>query len=216
MTKQKWVLLASITLGVLGLYLLFLLAYPELSYRFGKKKFAPPVIASPPATSAISPPTNPGQTATAPESEPTEILYDTPNKLYIEKIGVTLDIIEAESAQALEHGAWHRRPQQGNPVIGGNFILTGHRFGFGLTPGEIAKHSSFYHLDKLQAGDIISIYWDQRLYEYEVESSQTVHPNAIWIEDQSEEHILTLYTCTLKGEFDGRMVVKARPVVSNE
>lgn len=140
------------------------------------------------------------------------IRYDIGNTLIIDKINLQLDIVQSESAEALERGTWHRWPKQGDPEIGNNFILTGHRFGFDWTPEGVARNSAFYQLDKLVDGDVVTVYWNQRKYEYVVDGKHTAHPNASWIEAPSEEHRLTLYTCTLGGESDGRVVLTAKPI----
>jgi LPXTG-site transpeptidase (sortase) family protein len=194
-------------LFVAGLYLIALFTVPELSWRFGDKSGLHP---EPVAAAAPTPGQDP---VSGPTGEPAAATprYDIGNTVVIEKIGVRLDIVEAENAAALEKGAWHRRPEQGNPEIGGNFILTGHRFGFDWTPQGVARNSAFYHLDKLTAGDVVTVYWNGRRYDYTIDTKKRIDPDDGWVENQTADHILTLYTCTLGGEYDGRIVYTAKP-----
>ncbi len=132
------------------------------------------------------------------------------DELYIPKIGVNVPIATGESA--LNDGAWHRYPERGNPVNGGNFILAAHRFEIGLTPGETARKSPFYHIDKLSIGDQIIVDFQGQRYGYQITSHESVKPDQVAIEAPSTEPKLTLYTCTLKGQSDGREVFIAKPL----
>ena len=192
-----------------GAYLLTLFALPAVSLSFIDKSHLHP---QPVAAAFNLPVTSPLSAPLEADAPSTPLRYDIGNTVVIEKIGVRLDIVEAADASALEQGAWHRRPTQGNPEIGGNFILTGHRFGFDWTPQGVARNSAFYHLDKLATGDVVTIYWNGQRYDYTIDTKKKINPNDGWVENQTAEHILTLYTCTLGGEYDGRIVYTARPV----
>lgn len=133
------------------------------------------------------------------------------NKVYIPKIGVNVDL-NSGGAEALEKGAWHRFPERGNPVAGGNFIISAHRFSLGATPGQTRQKSPFYHIDKLKIGDQIIVDFRGKRYGYEITEEKSVKPTQVEIEAESEEPKLTLYTCTLKGDSDGREVFIARPL----
>jgi len=194
----------------LALYFALLVLAPHLSLLFAQSKdeLHPTPRTTIPAVVEISAASEDSVVEKPEEPQ----LYDIDNALVIEKIGIKLAIPEINHAGALERGTWHRRPHQGNPEIGGNFVLTGHRFGFDWTPAGVARNSAFFHLDKLVPGDVVTVYWNQRRYDYEIVESHQVDPNATWIENQSELHRLTLYTCTLGGEYDGRVVFTARPL----
>ncbi len=131
--------------------------------------------------------------------------------VYIPKIGVSVPLVTG-GAEALEKGAWHRFPERGDPTIGGNFIVSAHRFSMGLTPGQTRQKSPFYHIDKLVIGDQILVDFQGKRYGYEVEKSYEVKPDQVEIEQKSDTARLTLYTCTLKGESDGREVFVAKPL----
>ena len=56
------------------------------------------------------------------------------NRLIVPKIGVDVAIVVGANEEVLKQGAWHRKPENGSPITGGNFVLSAHRFLLGLTP----------------------------------------------------------------------------------
>lgn len=134
------------------------------------------------------------------------------NRLYIPAIGVDVAIVEGDDETVLEKGAWHRRPQSGNPEKGGNFVLSAHRFQMGLTPQQTNAKSPFYHIDKLKEGDEIHVDYGKKRYTYKISRKYQVDRYAISIEDPSIDAKMTLYSCDLRGEQAGREVIEARPV----
>jgi len=135
----------------------------------------------------------------------------TGDRVYIPKVGVNVPL-ETGGPEALEKGAWHRFPERGDPVSGGNFIVSAHRFAIGYTPGEVRRKSPFYHIDKLAVGDQIIVDFQGKRYGYEITEHKEVTPTQVDIEAPTAEPRLTLYTCTLKGEADGREVYYAKPL----
>jgi sortase A len=133
------------------------------------------------------------------------------NQIVIPKLNVKVNYYSGDES-VLNRGAWNRFPERGNPKDGGNFILAGHRFRMSLTPWSTNKSSPFYNLDKLQDGDEILIRYDGQDYSYRVAKMYEVEPNATEIEDVSAQDKLTLYTCTMGGSSDGRLVVEAHQV----
>lgn len=134
------------------------------------------------------------------------------NRLYIPAIGIDVAVVEGNSEAVLEKGAWHRRPQSGNPEKGGNFVLSAHRFQMGLTPQQTSAKSPFYHIDKLKEGDVIHADYGGKRYTYEISRKYQVDRFAVAIEDPSPEAKMTLYSCDLRGEQAGRDVIEARPI----
>ena len=130
------------------------------------------------------------------------------NQLIIPKIGVKVDFAEG-SAKVMDVGAWHRFPERGNPVDGGNFIVSAHRFNLGWTPQQTREKSPLYNINKVNTGDVIHVDYKGQRYTYEVKKRYIVKPDAAYIEDPSSSAKLTLYSCTLKGASDGREVVEA-------
>ncbi|HUS26550.1 MAG TPA: class E sortase [Nevskiaceae bacterium] len=181
-TKKQIRLLLPILLLVFGVYLLITALAP-----------------------AIPPPSQPEHIYTGKKQQPVEIKE---NRLYIPKISVDVAINEGTAA-VLEKGAWHRKPENGNPEKGGNFVLSAHRFELGFTPQRTRAKSPFYHVDKLQAGDKIFVDYNQKRYTYEVTKKYKVDRNAVQIEAPSIEPKMTLYSCDLRGEKAGREVIEA-------
>jgi len=132
----------------------------------------------------------------------------TENRLYIPKLKLNITYKDG-GAEVLSNNAWHRYPERGDPEQGGNFILAAHRFELGLTPGEVRRKSPFYHLNRLEPGDKIYVDYEGKRYEYNATKRHSVKPTAIEIENPSAKPIMTLYTCTFKGQADGREVITA-------
>lgn len=102
-------------------------------------------------------------------------------------------IVEGDAEAVLEKGAWHRRPENGNPEKGGNFVLSAHRFQMGFTPGQTNTKSPFYHIDKLKEGDEIHVDYNYKRYAYVITRKYQVDRYAISIEDPSKETKMTLF-----------------------
>ena len=138
-----------------------------------------------------------------------KIAEDSPKDawLYIPKIDINVPY--GQSEDSLYRGAWWRKPTNGNPKDGGNFVLAGHRFVMSSTPGGTAQRSPFYSIDKLDVGDKIYVDYKAERYTYEVTAKKSVKPNAVSIENRTVQPTLTLYSCTLQGSSDGRDVVVA-------
>ena len=133
------------------------------------------------------------------------------NRLYIPKIDVNLPYATG-SETVMEQGAWWRQPQNGNPKDGGNFVLSAYRFIMGLTPQQTLRKSPFYNIGKLKTGDELVVDYDGKRYTYEISKIFSVTPDAIEIENRTNEPQLTLYSCTLGGSADGREVIVAKPI----
>ena len=179
--RKLWLILPVLGVAA-GVYLLLLTATPEI--------YNPP----------------------SPKSEwnePVERVKITENRLYLPRLKLNLPY-KAGDASVLHNNIWHRFPERGDPENGGNFILAGHRFEIGLTPADTKRKSPFYHLNQVQEGDLIYADFNGARYKYQVIRKYTVKPNQVEIEEPSEEAKLTVYTCTLKGEADGREVLEAK------
>ncbi len=179
--KHRFLLAISICLVVVGLYLAYLLLTPKL-----------PILAGP---SEI-------------DLNTTDDATDNRDRIQIEKINLEVPFFTG-SAEELDKGAWHRYPDRGDPKDGGNFILSAHRFSIGTTPAETKKRSPFYNLEKLEVGDTMRIFYQDKWYTYTVTKKYNVKPNATEIEAPSETSKLTLYSCSLNGSADGRIVIEA-------
>jgi sortase A len=127
------------------------------------------------------------------------------NTVYIPMVGIKAPIVEGSSDEALSRGAW-RRPNSSVPPQGGNTVITGHRFQY-LPPNNL----TFYHLNKVQKGDHVYIYWDDKVYTYVVDRIFEVAPSDIEIEQNTSNAQITLYTCTPLWTAKKRLVVIALP-----
>lgn len=145
-----------------------------------------------------------GYTASQSGIDYQEELKDIPseNRLVIPEIEVDAQIYAGDNS-ALENGPW-RNPKTSTPERGGNTVIAAHRFLYTNGP------NTFYHLDKVEEGDLITVFWEGREYVYEVTSIFEVEPTAIEIEDNTEEAILTLYTCAPLWTSEKRLVVRSK------
>ena len=130
-------------------------------------------------------------------------------QIIIPKIGVMVDYAPGESA--LDKGAQWRRPENGNPERGGNFIIAAHRLSIQPTPHATIEKSPFYNINKLAIGDTILVDYLGKRYSYTIQKIFNVKPEQVEIEDESIDPILTLYSCDLTGAATGRVVIIAEP-----
>jgi sortase A len=137
-------------------------------------------------------------------------VYDK-NTIFIPSVGVQSEIGQGGPAVLDKGLAWNRLPEQGNPVKGGNMVITGHSFVWGYDPSQVTKRSIFYDLKNAKVGGDVLINWYGKQYKYTITKVKTVKPSSVEIENQSSEPMLTIYTCTLGGSADGRVVVIAKP-----
>lgn len=135
------------------------------------------------------------------------------NRLYLPQINVDVPIVEQKDgesqASALDRGALHRTPDNGNPKDGGNFVLAAHRFTLGFTPSETRAKSPFYHIDEMQVGDQVYVDYNGLRYAYKISEKKTVAPSDVGIEARTKDSRMTIYSCTLSGSNDGRVVLFA-------
>jgi len=132
------------------------------------------------------------------------------DQIIIPEVGISAPILTGGS-EALEKGAWHRYPERGNPVVGGNMIISAHSFIFDWNPLKTRENSYFYNLHKLNVGDAVYVDWQGKRYAYKVSKTYEVKPDATDIEAPGIKPHLTIYTCTPGGSADGRVVVEAVP-----
>lgn len=136
-----------------------------------------------------------------------ELLQPIPdeNRIVIPKISVDAEVKEGGDISILDQGQAWRRPMTSKPDIGGNTVIVGHRY-FGQ------GKNTFYHLNKLSVGDEIIVFWDKDEYKYVINSVFETVPENISIEQNTDDTILTLYTCSgLAAE--RRLIIKALPVI---
>lgn len=145
------------------------------------------------------------------QKEPPLAQADTPppeeNTLVIPRIKLQQSVHEGEDSSTLQEGVW-RRPLASSPPNGGNTVFTGHRFTYG-------GPAVFYHLDQVRVEDEVVVFWNKKKYEYIVKRIIEVPPSAIEIEDQTDDSMLTIYTCTPLITATHRLVIQAKLVESD-
>lgn len=128
----------------------------------------------------------------------------SPNRLIITKIGVNAPIVQTDNEEyGLSLGAW-LVPDGSTPSQGGNTVITGHRFKY-LPPNNL----TFYLFDKLEAGDIVSVIWQEEKYFYRIKEIKIVDKTDLSVLSPSEESILTMFTCHPIYSTEKRLVVIA-------
>lgn len=151
-------------------------------------------------------------TPEAAKAKEEQLVHNNQNFVKIERLNLLVPFNQGENEKTLESGAWWRYPERGDPENGGNFILSAHRFKLGATPNQTKERSPFYHVEKVEKDDTIDIYYEGKWYSYKVVEKKSVAQNATEIEEPSNDAKLTLYTCSLKGSADGRVVLIAAPI----
>jgi sortase A len=195
MTLRKFNNTLSIIVIVLGLYIALSPFLPQIGFWFRDK--------SPEAVAPYS-----GQLASLENSDSNK---PTPqdNRLVIPSIGIDEPILEGSNIWVINSGGTWRRPNTSTPTENNNTVIVGHRF-FG------SNVSTFYHLDKVETGQKMAIYWQGEEIVYEVTEIKVVDPTAIEIESQTTEKQLTIYTCTPIWTAKNRLVIIAKPIIIDE
>ena len=122
------------------------------------------------------------------------------NRLVLPSITLDEEIVVGSDPDNIHRGAWHR-PRTSTPDQGGNTVIVGHRFSYN-------SPATFYHLDKMEVGDTFAIWWEGKEYVYRVFQTRVVEATAIEIEDNTDEPIATLYTCTPVWTATDRLVIR--------
>ncbi len=139
----------------------------------------------------------------------------TDNTLYIPKINAKAPIIwdvsnggdlSTDMLQALRRGV-ARYPQTALPDQVGNIFLTGHSSNYWWDPGRY--RTIFVLLNRLVAGDLVYIKYEDRLYTYKVNGQKTVAPSETGVLAPTATPTLSLMTCTPTGTTLFRRVVTA-------
>ena len=124
------------------------------------------------------------------------------NHVVIPSMNLDEFIWVGNNEKLVSKGIWHI-PHSSTPDKGSNTVLVGHRFTYKNT-------AVLYHLDKVKTGDPITVAWDGKLYNYVVSESKIVKPSDVYVEDPTEDSILTIYTCNPVWSTRERLVVVAR------
>ncbi len=121
-------------------------------------------------------------------------------RIQIPAIGVDAPVVQGDGWEQLKKGVGQHIPSP-NPGENGNVILSAHNDVY----GEI-----FRHLDRLQPGDQVILYTQQRSYTYIVERTLIVEPTAVEVMASTGAPTLTLISCYPYLVDSHRIVVFAR------
>jgi LPXTG-site transpeptidase (sortase) family protein len=127
------------------------------------------------------------------------------NRLVIPSIKLNEPIKEGSNLWVINDGGTWRRPGTSKPNKNGNTVIVGHRFYY-------SAPAPFYHLDKVDEGQTLAVYWEGVEHVYRVSEKRVVDPSQIEIEKDSPEPQLTLYTCHPLWTAKQRLVIIAKPV----
>lgn len=122
--------------------------------------------------------------------------------LVIPRMNLDEKIWVGDNEKLVNKGIWHI-PQSSTPDKGSNTVLVGHRFSY-------KDAAVLYHLDKVRVDDPITVAWGGKLYNYKVSETKIVKPSDVYVEDPTDESILTVYTCHPIWSIKERLVVVAR------
>lgn len=126
------------------------------------------------------------------------ITEDMIGLIKIPTINLKYPILEGINSKVLKQAVGHFE-MSALPGEKGNMTLIGHN--------KFILAEPFKDLDKLSAGDLITITTTERDYKYQVIKSYTVDPYNTSVVKQSDETKLTLITCT--DDAEKRLVVEA-------
>lgn len=137
-----------------------------------------------------------------------EAIENKENKIIIPKIFVDAKISESTKTDIdkVLPGGPTRIVESSTPDKSGNTVIVAHR------AYVLSGPKTFYHLPKVKNGDEITIIWNQKEYKYKVFNTLITNPEDIKIEANTEENMLTLYTCTPMIDFSKRFIVQAKLV----
>lgn len=148
-----------------------------------------------------------------------ETKYDIPNSIVIEKIGVNAPLVDARSTNqkhiniTLNNGV-AVYPESDRPGEAGNFFVTGHS---SVYPWNKTQYGQvFALLDKLEAGDIVTIYYDQYKYQYRITDKYIKAASDVWLEHPKDKSIISLMTCWPIGTNLKRMIVEGELILIHQ
>jgi sortase A len=121
-------------------------------------------------------------------------------RIQIPAIHVDAPVVQGDGWEQLKKGVGQHIGTF-NPGEEGNIVLSAHNDIF----GEI-----FRDLDKLQPGDIITLFTSQRTYTYVITSSKIVEPTQVEVIAQTTTATLTLVSCYPYRVDDMRIAIIAR------
>jgi len=125
------------------------------------------------------------------------------NTIQVAAMKVDSQVWEGKGIGTLNKGLW-RIPGSSTPDKGGNTVIAAHRWKW--LP---ASKKSFYDIDKVKLGDVITMNWENKTYSYKVSKISTVTPDKVDILQNSDQPKLTLFSCAPLFSTKYRLVVEA-------
>jgi LPXTG-site transpeptidase (sortase) family protein len=147
-------------------------------------------------------------------STPTNI---TGTRIRIPAIGLDKIVYTTGTLKQVKDNIWHS-PDTEMPHEGGNTVFVGHRYvnlvrdAKGNVVQIPPKPGVFFELPSVPVGSDIYATDSGREYHYRVTQSFEVKPDEIWVEDETTNPTLTLYTCTPLYTHNKRHVIRAELV----
>lgn len=124
------------------------------------------------------------------------------NSIKISGIKVSQPILQLPTLTPLLGETWIL-PDNSTPDKGGNTVIVGHSYS--ERGGKKIKNTLFDLVD-LKIGEKIEVAWKGKMYVYQVFDNDQFAPNDIWLEDDTKESMITIYSC-------GRFTTAYRQVV---
>ncbi len=106
-------------------------------------------------------------------------------RVQIPAIDIDAPVVQGDGWEQLKKGV-AQHPGTADPGQNGNMVFSAHNDVF----GEI-----FRHLDRLQAGDEVIVYTNQRAFVYVVDQTQVVEPTQVEVMGATQEPVVTLISC---------------------
>lgn len=120
-------------------------------------------------------------------------------RIQIPAIGVDAPVVQGDGWEQLKKGV-AQHIGTSNPGQTGNMVLSAHNDIF----GEI-----FRYLDKLQPGDEVIVFTNQKQYTYVVDGTRVVEPTAVEVMAPTGSPVVTLISCYPYLVDNQRIVVRA-------
>jgi len=140
-------------------------------------------------------------------------LYNEPDSIIISKINIRAPLIFAQSDEQKELDADLDKgvvayPGSVSPGEIGNLFLVGHSSSFPWSKTQYGQ--VFAKLDKLEKGDRVVIFYNQRKFEYEIENKYLVSPKDLKLVHPDDYSKITLSTCWPIGTDLKRLVAEGK------
>lgn len=157
--------------------------------------------------------TAPGSSTASPTPSAEESALDKNFALEVEKLSISVPIIKDVDGgdkdkynEALKKGLAHYK---GTALPGekGNIFIFGHS-----SSDEVGDYGKvFSHLDDLEKGELIRVYYKLEQHDYEVFEEKVVEATDLYVLDRGNKEKLTLMTCWPVGTKDKRFIIIAYP-----